>query len=127
MSKAEDLPSLFSVELRTDGIVHVKISSTEEIDLPAAKKIIAAIGGKCRDSKRPLLLSSKNFAAPTPEARAYMAMAESNPFSSASAYIARSLAEKLITNAYIRFNKPARPTRMFTSETKALEWLKSFL
>ncbi|MCW3072245.1 MAG: hypothetical protein JWO44_2135 [Bacteroidetes bacterium] len=127
MEKTDGTVSLFSVELREDGIVHVKISSREEIDLPLAKKIIAAIGKKCADRKRPVLLSSESFAAPTAEARAYMAKAEANPYSSASAYIARSLAEKLVTNAYIRFNKPARPTRMFTSETKALEWLKSFI
>lgn len=119
--------SLFSVELRNDGIVSVRLTARDEIDLDTAKKIIDLIGEKCGSIKRPVLVVSENFAAPTPEARAYMAKAESNPFSSASAYIAKSLAEKLITNAYIKFNRPARPTKMFTSESKAIEWLKMFL
>jgi hypothetical protein len=119
--------SLFIVELRRDGIIHLKIKSMNEIDLDSARNIIEAIGIKAEYKKRPVLISSENYAAPTTEARAYLAKAESNPFSSASAYIARSLAEKLITNAYIKFNMPARPTRMFTDEDKAIEWLTNFL
>jgi hypothetical protein len=119
--------SLFSVELRADGIVYVRIKTKEEIDIETAKLIIARIGIACNGIKRPVLIASDHFAAPTNDARSYMAEASSNPFSSASAYIARSLPEKLIANGYIRFNKPARPTRMFTSETKALEWLRSFI
>jgi hypothetical protein len=74
-----------------------------------------------------VLISSDSFAAPTPEARKFLAKAESNPYSSAAAYLTKTLAEKILANAFIRFNKPVRPTRMFTSEAKALEWLQTFL
>jgi hypothetical protein len=118
---------VFSVVLRKDGIIHVRITGKEEIELETVKKIVASIGEKCVNEKHPVLITSNHFAAPTSEARAYLAAAPSNPYSSASAYIARTLAEKLLANAYIKFNKPARPTRMFTSESKAIEWLLTFL
>lgn len=127
MKKPKLSDPLFTVLLRDDGIVHVQIAAKEEIDIDTARMIIQAIGEKCEGKMRPVLLSSKYFAAPTAEARAFMAEKSSNPFSLASAYIARSLPEKLMANAYIRMNKPARPTRMFTTENKAIEWLKSFL
>jgi hypothetical protein len=126
MSTPEEIGS-FSVELRPDGILDVRIRNADEVDLNLAKKIIKVMGEKCADKKRPTLITSENFSAPNAEARAYLAKLESNPYSSCSAYIAKTLAEKLMTNAYIRFNKPQRPTRMFTNENKAIEWLKTFL
>jgi hypothetical protein len=118
---------VFSVVMRDEGIIHVKITGKEEVDLDTVKKIIKEIGEKTQGQKRPILITSEYFTAPGPETRRYMAAASSNPYSSASAYITRTFAEKLIGNAYIQFNKPARPTRMFTSENKAIEWLKTFL
>lgn len=119
--------SFFSVRLINNGIVHVNIKGIDDIDIDNVKEIINAIGEFCLDKKRPVLVSSDSFAAPTPEARNFLARAESNPYSSAAAYLTKTLAEKLITNAFILFNKPARPTRMFTSESKAIEWLATFV
>ncbi len=119
--------AFFSVLLLQEGIVHVKIRSVDEITLEQAKEIIECIGEFCRDRKRPSLVSSDNFSAPTAEAREYIAKKDSNPYITATAYIARSLAEKIMTNAFIRFNKPSRPTKMFTTEKKAIEWLQTFL
>jgi hypothetical protein len=119
--------SFFTVKLFKDGIIHVNLKGIDEIDIDNAKEIINGIGEFCQDKKRPVLVSSDSFAAPTPEARHFLAKADSNPYSSAAAYLTKTLAEKLITNAFIRFNKPTRPTRMFTTEHKAMEWLRTFL
>lgn len=117
----------FSVLLLKEGMLHVKIRNVDEITTEQAREIIACMGEFCRDRKRPSLVSSDTFAAPTAEARIFLAQKESNPYVTATAYIARTLAEKIMTNAFIRFNKPARPTRMFTSEKKAIEWLREYL
>jgi hypothetical protein len=45
----------------------------------------------------------------------------------ADALLVGSTMMKLIATAYINFNKPKVPTRMFTSEEKAIAWLKTFL
>ena len=119
--------SFFSIILRNDGIVHIQIKSKDEIDISGAKEIIKSIAEVWEETKRPTLISSEYFAAPNAEARAFLAKKESNPYSSAAAYIARSLQERIVMNAFLKFNKPARPTKMFTSEAKAIEWLKTFL
>jgi hypothetical protein len=120
-------PVFFSVSLRNDGIIHVKITGQDDIDVEKAKEIITGIGEAAHQKKRPVLISSESFSAPTPEARVFLAKKESSPYSSASAYMARTLPEKIMVNAFLKFNKPARPTKMFTSEAKAIEWLKTFL
>ncbi|MGZ3885614.1 MAG: DUF7793 family protein [Bacteroidia bacterium] len=45
----------------------------------------------------------------------------------ADALITDSLAMRLIANSYIKFNRPEVPTRMFSDEKKAIEWLHTFL
>jgi hypothetical protein len=76
--------------------------------------------------KFPLLIVTGEYTLPTPEARAYIATPESDPYASAEAYVVKSLSQKLVGNVYLSFNKPARPTRIFNSEEKALEWLQQF-
>jgi len=45
----------------------------------------------------------------------------------ATAFVTNSIANKLIGNFFINFNKPASPTKMFSSEADALAWLKLIL
>jgi len=61
------------------------------------------------------------------EAREYGARKEVEELSIAMAIIpGTSLAATIVGNFFIKFNKPTVPTRIFKSEEKALEWLKSY-
>jgi hypothetical protein len=42
-------------------------------------------------------------------------------------YVLPTLALKIIGNAYIIVNKPARPTKFFVNQDEAVVWLKIFL
>ncbi len=126
-AKKQTPTNFFSVALLDNGIVHVRIKGPEDIDIEKAKQMIEGIGEACGGIKRPVLVSADVFSAPTAEARVFLAKKESNPYALAAAYIARSLAEKIVMNAFLKFNKPARPTKMFTNEAKAMEWLTTFL
>lgn len=116
-----------SVALRSDGIVLVTITSNEEVEVKDVVEVVSALEEIGKGKKFPLLIITQKYTLPSPEARAYIATAGSNPFASAEAYIIQSFSQKLVGNVYISFNKPARPTRIFTSEAKATEWLKTFL
>jgi hypothetical protein len=107
--------------------MHVRVNENEEIDKPNVVEIVNAINELGEGKKFPLLIVVGEFTLPTPDARNYIATAESDPFASAEAYVIVSFSQKLVGNVYLKFNKPARPTRIFTSEEKAVEWLKSFL
>lgn len=58
-----------------------------------------------------------------PEVRAFSASNDNNNYTIADALLISSQAHKLVTNFYIKFNKPVKPTKVFTDKNKAIEWL----
>lgn len=115
-----------SVSIRNDGIVLVSVKANIEIDIKEVKQVVNALETIFEGKKFPLLIVTGEYTLPTPEARAYIATAESDPYASAEAYVVKSLSQKLVGNVFLSFNKPARPTRIFNSEEKAVEWLQQF-
>ncbi|MBN8695772.1 MAG: hypothetical protein J0L87_04515 [Bacteroidetes bacterium] len=115
-----------SVSLRKDGIIFVSVKANIEIDVKEVKQVVNALETIFEGKKFPLLIVTGEYTLPTPEARAYIATPESDPYASAEAYVVKSLSQKLVGNVYLSFNKPARPTLIFNSEEKALEWLQQF-
>lgn len=67
-----------------------------------------------------VLDATKQFTT-TPEARAYVGSKETRI---AFAIVTNSLANKLVGNFFIKFNKPLSPTKIFSDETTAINWLK---
>ena len=117
----------FSMSLRGDGIVQVDINSDEVMDVKHIKLGVEFLKEISEGNKFPLLFVVGAFSLPTDEARLYEASEESNPYASAEAYVINSLAQKLIGNFYLKFNKPVRPTKFFRNIEEAAEWLKEFL
>lgn len=115
-----------SVFLREDGIVFVEVKANTEIGIREVDQVVNTLETIFEGKKFPLLITTGEYTLPTPEARAYIATVESDPFASAEAYVVTSLSQKLVGNVFLSFNKPARPTRIFNSEEKALEWLQQF-
>jgi hypothetical protein len=126
MSKLET-NSFYSLAKRDDGIIQITVNTDQEIDVPEIKEIIEAIGKIGNYKKHLMLIYGSNSITPTPEARAYLAQPNANPYVIASAFMVKSLQHKLLVNAYLKVNKPDRPTKMFNSESQAIEWLKSHL
>jgi hypothetical protein len=44
----------------------------------------------------------------------------------ADAIVVRNLSQRIIANLYLRFNKPVKPTRIFSDAESAAFWLMSF-
>lgn len=118
---------IISLAIRTDGIASVKVNANVDIEISHVKLIVNALEDLGKGKVFPLLIVVGEFTLPTPEARAYIATAEADPYASAEAYVIKSFSQKLVGNVYLSFNKPARPTRLFNDEEKAVEWLKTFL
>jgi hypothetical protein len=60
----------------------------------------------------------------TPEARTQFACQEYTDVRIGAAIVTNSIANKIIGNFFIKFNKPASPTRIFSNESAAIEWLR---
>lgn len=118
---------MHSVALRSDGLVLVKVKGNDEINVENVVEVVSTLEKFGNGKKFPLLIVVGEYTLPSPEARTYIATPESNPFASAEAYVIQSFSQKLVGNVYLSLNKPARPTKMFNTEEKAVEWLKTFL
>ena len=60
-----------------------------------------------------------------PESRAFSASEEGLKYTMADAMVFNSMAHRLMANFYLKFNKPSRPSKAFTSIESAREWLLS--
>jgi hypothetical protein len=116
-----------SIMIREDGIARVVVAGVPDIDVWHVKYMVEKLEEAGKGKKFPLLLIVGANTMPTLEARAYIAKPESIPNAIAEAYVIKSFTQKLAGSIYLSFNKPARPTRIFTDETKAVDWLKTFL
>jgi hypothetical protein len=124
--KTIEVPTM-SVSLRSDHLVQIVAEPGALITLPNVKAQIEAIGLLGNGKRFPvLILSGTDNSVPT-EVMDFVAQKNSNPFAIAEGYLIGSISHKLLANFYLRFNKPARPTRFFTKEKEALQWLYSFL
>ncbi len=97
-----------------------------EIDLDIAKHCVEH-RIKFSDSKSyPCLIDMKGVRSATKEAREYMAR-EGSLYMTAGALITGSALTKMLGNIFLSINQPAIPTKLFTSEVAAREWLKHYL
>lgn len=63
-----------------------------------------------------------SFSDVDPETREWAADATGNKYTISDAIVIGSLSQKIITDFYLRINKPAKPTRIFYSLDKAITW-----
>jgi hypothetical protein len=112
------------VWLRPDNIVETDIYEEVELSTDDVKEIIDAIGNVSEQRPLPQLIVAGKRSGPDLEAMKHIASDGSSPYAIAEAYVIASLSQKIIAKFYINFNKPARPTKMFSNEADAVKWLQ---
>lgn len=115
------------VSLRADGIIEFYLKSNITLGLEDAKAVVVATEKLGGGKKYPLLITAGNFTLVDTEVRKYASSEEGNIYTIASGIVVNNLAQQLLGNAYIKFNKPPTPTRLFTKEEEAVKWLRSFI
>lgn len=115
---------LFTVQLRSDGIVHVHMKENAKVTVELQKFMEDAYN-EVTKIKRPFIISGDEFVSVTKEARQNAdAMARRVPLM-CSAIIVRNLAQKIIADYYYKFNKPPQPYKIFRTFDDGILWLKS--
>jgi hypothetical protein len=109
-----------------ERLLHMKILDGAEIEVENTIENYEAAQLLVGGHKHLLLVDGTANVYISKEAKIYSAKQKPNsPI--AMALIVTSTANRLVGNFYINFNKPAVPTKLFSTEEKAIEWLKSFL
>lgn len=52
--------------------------------------------------------------------------ANSDKYTIADAIVVNGMSQRIMANLYLRFNRPIRPTKVFTDQESAAFWLMSF-
>ena len=115
------------VNFRSDGIVNLSIKPNKSLTGEDTKKMIEHIGRIGNGKKFPLLITTGQYSLADKDAREYGATEAGNKYTIAAAIVVKSLAQKLLGNAYIKINKPLAPNKLFTDENKAIDWLKTVM
>jgi hypothetical protein len=114
------------LSLRSDGIMLISLKENVTLNLKDAEDMVRTFGEMGEGKKFPLLFIAGSDTSVNTEARYYASTPEANRFTIASAFVVKSVAQKLLGNAYVTFNKPITPTRIFTNEQDAHDWLLTF-
>jgi len=117
----------FTIKLRSDGILHSHTSSSIDFNVESLKEFNLIMGRMLKYKKAPLLITLDEFAIPPAETREFWAKKDSCPYASADAYVAVNLGHRIMGSAYLKFNRPGRPTKIFSSQENAVAWLRTFL
>ena len=116
------------VWLGADGILrYTVVLPNAEITLEDVKEIVVAYRKINRGSVRPVLNDIRNVKSVNRAARVYVTSQEAAGLVSATALLVASPVSRMVGNFFLRVNKPPYPTKLFTSEAKAIEWLKGFI
>lgn len=111
--------------LRDDGILVVQIKEGIEVDILGVKENFEATFRMTESTRCLTLIDARCIFTSTQEARDYTAMHASH-YRIAHAALINSLANRIVGNFYINFNKPCVPTKLFTSNNEAIKWLNTF-
>jgi hypothetical protein len=110
-----------------DGIVYSQSNPGAEHTLADAIENIQAGSLLSEGKKRPTLIDLRNVKSINKEARTYYSGEEAAKIDLAVAILIDNAISKIIGNFFLGLNKTLFPTRLFTKEKEAIEWLKTFI
>jgi len=108
-----------------DGILVVCSRPGYDQNESDARENLATCRQILGDKKAPVLVDMRQMAALDKQAR--KVYATESDFALAQAMLVDSAFTRISANLFIRVAHPIHPTRMFTSEDEAIQWLKGFL
>ncbi|MCE3229367.1 MAG: hypothetical protein K0S32_3918 [Bacteroidetes bacterium] len=123
--KEEVLLSHSKVQLFEPEIIRSEILSNATIGRKESEEIVDTIGRLVMHKRVLQIVVLPNEATIYPDAREFSASAEGTRYSLAEAIIATNLAQKILVNFYLQFNKPLVISKAFNNDHKAMEWLFS--
>jgi len=112
-----------TLELTVDDILIIRCKEDYQFELQDVQEILLISGEITNGKKVPTLTIPGKYSQATKEALEFIFSPEATLYSSHDAFIAQSLSQKIVGNFYLKLKKPNIPTRLFTNEKLAIEWL----
>lgn len=115
-----------TVTMREDGIVNTNILLETSATLEQAKELLIAYIQVTNGVNTPHPFTVTTISIMDDEVMEFIKTTANN-HGVADAFVIHSLAQKILANTFLRFQTPTIPTKFFSSEEKAVEWLKEYL
>jgi hypothetical protein len=112
-----------SYKLLAYQLLEIKIEGYSDFDVEDAKFMVEKAGEFGQGQKFKSLILVGPEIEPSPKAQAYSSSPEGCKYKLADAFVVNNVAQKLIGNFIIRFFRPEIPTKVFSDQERALEWL----
>lgn len=109
----------------SDGIARTHVKRGAIVTLDEAKensKAVMSLEGE----KYPLLVNTHGIKSITKEARDHFAVNNRATKITAMGIVVNSPLTKTVGNFFMKFSKPSVPSKLFSSEEKAVEWLNEY-
>ena len=117
---------IYTLNLLSNGVVQVVFDSAlnqiEKEHLVALKHSLGRLG---EGKKLRIYFNIAAFLNISAEGREYSASPDASNFTLANAVLVDSLAKKIAFNFFLNINKPPTPTKAFSKQEEAFEWLLS--
>lgn len=106
------------------GIYHVEIKRGQKVTMDFVMQgyqFLDEFGG----GQYYNIYEFSSFSDVEPEVRDWAASPTNNSYTLVDAIVISSFPQKILADFYVRFNKPFKPTKIFTSVHSACEWIRS--
>lgn len=108
-----------------ERIIHVNYDD-ELLDLETVKNVFYTSRENSPWEVAPVYITGGTFTNQDVDARKFSSSEEVMKHCSAIAFLSKTMGEKLLANFFIKFMKPSKPTRFFSSHEDCINWLKQF-
>jgi hypothetical protein len=115
------------VWLGSDGIGRITYAPQSEITLAEAQYVLAALAQQTGGVAVPTCVDISQARSMTSESRQYFSGEAANHSVRAVALVVGSPVSRVLASFFMSLNRPAFPTKLFTSEPEAIAWLRGFL
>lgn len=110
----------------SNGILFVKFKPGLVINVEIAKQMYYDRLKFSNGISRPLLLDGRNFVSMDRATMKYYKTKEVTQCITAAAFLTGNALTSLAGNLFLTLEKPLIPTKLFTDEKKAVEWLEKY-
>ncbi|MFB0924849.1 MAG: hypothetical protein QMB65_06155 [Vicingaceae bacterium] len=113
------------VSMREDSIVNTNILLNDSATLDQAKELLAAYLEITKGINTTHLFTVTKLAIIETEVMEFIKNVD-NKHGKSDAFVIHSLPQKILGNAFLKFQTPSISTKLFSSEAKAIEWLTQY-
>lgn len=120
--------SFAEIRLCSDGIIHIHIMVNNSFSIEHSKETVAARESLSKGIKRPVLFTTDSAVLfPGKGVTDYLNAPERVKWVLAEAYVLTTLQQRLEAKLYNKLKSSKVPTKFFSTEKEAREWLSSFI